>query len=454
MGGIRIALAAAACSVSLVAGKLFEIEGMRHAIQKVMPSNFDGIIKSHIAHGVGFVWYYHKDAKVDADFLSEYNLLAEDLRGMVKITALDCDEFPKKCKDHGADDKNKSAPVVEVFPKLPQPSYKYAGKPEFQKLKNHVNKLIPSDKVTLFKDAAEFKKWVASDPSKPKVVVFSKNEITEQKKLPLIVKGLSVDSVFLNSMRFGYVPASATDIISVLGAKSKVKSPPVWMILKGTGPSGKESKKLWNIDDEKVPTTYRQLHDWINVHSESGMGDQVRTGAQTQASEAEYTAPERLREFHAKSAKELCFGQKALCAIYVSSGPIEDGAIDKVLSWQEKFESQNEREVKYNWMWTNVELQKELLATLEEGEKKAAAKEDRDVEALKLPTMIFVKPPKKKREEKLLAYTRLTNGVEVSDSAVADMVEKIAGGSASYTRADLPKFVTPPKPEPAKKTEL
>ena len=66
--------------------------------------------------------------------------------------------------------------------------------------------------------------------------------------------------------------------------------------------------------------------------------------------------------------------------------------------------------------------------------------------------MIFVKPPKKKREEKLLTYVRMESGSKVSASSVGSMVERIGSG-ATYTRADLPKFSVRAKPEKKKKKD-
>lgn len=53
--------------------------------------------------------------------------------------------------------------------------------------------------------------------------------------------------------------------------------------------------------------------------------------------------------------------------------------------------------------------------------------------------MVFVKPPKKKREEKLLSYVKLNNGDAIDEKTVGAAIEKISAG-ATYARVDLPKF--------------
>lgn len=90
-----------------------------------------------------------------------------------------------------------------------------------------------------------------------------------------------------------------------------------------------------------------------------------------------------------------------------------------------------------------------------EQEKKQAEKEGRDVEQYTYPTMIFVKPPKKKREEKLLSYIRMPSGAKPDDKTVGDIVERISGG-AMYTRVDLPRMAvrTAGAKAGAKKEEL
>lgn len=101
--------------------------------------------------------------------------------------------------------------------------------------------------------------------------------------------------------------------------------------------------------------SFSSLHDWINLYSESGMGDTVKgagSGEETHAEEAEY---EKVRELHTKSQGELCFKQKNVCAIYLQDGgPLADKDADAILSFEGKFASKSDRGIKYNWMWMDV----------------------------------------------------------------------------------------------------
>merc|ERR1740121_322451 len=165
------------------------------------------------------------------------------------------------------------------------------------------------------------------------------------------------------------------------------------------------------------------------------------------AEEVEY---EKVREIHLKSSNELCFKQSSICAIYLSEGKIEDKAADMLVNFESKFAPKSDRGIKYNWMWMDVSQEAEFKKTIEEKEKQAAEKEDRDVEPITYPTMVFVKPPnpKKKREEGLLSYVRVSSGTAITAKSVGAMVEKISGG-VTYLRADRPKFL--PRAKPAKK---
>lgn len=94
----------------------------------------------------------------------------------------------------------------------------------------------------------------------------------------------------------------------------------------------------------------------------------------------------------------------------------------------------------------DISQEPEFKTALVEQEKKKAEKEGRDVEEYTFPTMIFVKPPNKKREEKLLSYIRMPSGTKPTADSVGDMIEKISGG-AMYTRVDLPRMAVRAKPK-------
>lgn len=415
-----------------VSAKKVEIDAMKHDLQQVYQKNFDSVIGTSLPLTVSAVLYFKSSNRGDADAIEVMDQVAKKAKKMLKIAAMDCDDSPAHCKRLGVT----STPHIHIYPKTPQPHFKYEGAVESEAVLKLLYKLMPSDKINSFTTVEDFNSWKKKNPTKPKIILFS-----DKKKAPTILKGLSVDSVFVRTVEFGFVGSEGDAVAADAGAKKKTL-PAIMMAAKG--------KTTWYKEKD---LSYLTLHEWINVNSESGMGDTVKGvdgASEVEAEEPEY---EKVRELHAKSQNELCFKQKNVCAVYLSQGPLDDKAADQLVKYESKFAPKTDRGVKYNWMWIDVTVETEFKSVLDEQEKKQAAKEDRDLEPFTYPTMIFVKPPKKKREEKMLSYIRLESGKAVTDNSVGDMVERIAGG-ATYTRADVPKFTLRQKPAKGKKTEL
>lgn len=409
-----------------------EIDAMKHDVQQIYQKNFDSIIGTSLPLTVSAVLYFRGSNRADQAAIEVLDEVAKKSKKMLKIAAMDCDGSEAHCKRVGVE----STPHVQLYPRTPQPNFKYDGNMAADDILKMLYKLMPGDKINTFKSVEEFHSFKKKNPTKPKIILFS-----EKKKAPTILKGLCTDSVFARTVEFAFVGSDADEVATDAGAKKK-KMPAIMMVSKG--------KTTWYKEKD---VSFLALHEWINVNSESGMGDTVKSAdgaSEVEAEEAEY---EKVRELHSKSQGELCFKQKNVCAIYLSDGAMPDKVADQLVGYESRFAPKADRGVKYNWMWLDVSVEKEFKSSIEEQEKKQAVKEDRDLEPFTYPTMIFVKPPKKKREEKMLSYIRLDSGKTVSTDNVSAMVERIAGG-ATYTRSDLPKFVNRPKPKKGAKTEL
>lgn len=158
------------------------------------------------------------------------------------------------------------------------------------------------------------------------------------------------------------------------------------------------------------------------------MGDSVKStaggsgGGAEAEQEMEAEEFERLRELKDKSQRELCFGQKSMCGILLTDGKATEKDQDTVLGFESRFAPKSDRGIKYNWMWLDVSVESEFKKAIEDKEPDLAEREGRDAEAIKYPTMIFVKPPKKKREEKLLSYLKLGNDMSIDEDSVSDVV--------------------------------
>lgn len=433
----RYTIAASAAAVAASAASV-EIT-MNHDIQGVLAPKFDTVMGASKFSTVSVVWYYKGSNSEDAAFLNTYNELATSHKKMVKFLAMDCENGvnAKHCERTGVT----STPHIRFYPAMPQPSFEYTGTKTVEKISKKVAKLMGS-KVSKFEKVEDFSSWKSKNPTKTKVVLFSPKAGPFQK-----FKGLSTDSVFERTTEFGFVGEVGTggvgDAIADAAGKNAKKAPVIMMISKGKT-TWYGTKKTQKLDD------FLAMHDWINMNSESGMGDSVKDATGQEAPEVEVEV-ERVRELHQKSANDLCFKQKNICAVYLQNSPdLSEETAGKIENLEKAFETSNDRGLKISWMWANSELQKELMQVMEAQEAKLAEREGREVEKFDLPTLVMVKPPRKKREEKFLSYVRMAEGKEVNKENVKLLVEKVAGG-ATYARADVPKWA--PKPAAPKKTK-
>jgi len=421
-------------------GKKVEIDAMRHDIMQVYHNNFDRVISSTQPLTVSAVLYFRSSQAQHGDLIDNvYNEVAKKTKKMLKVAAFDCDipAAKKHCERVGV---TGTEPHVQIYPQSPRPAFKYEGEMTEDALLKLLYKLIPSSGINILTEAKAFDEFKKKNPTKPKLILFS-----DKKKPATMWKGLSTDSVFTRTVEFAYVSVAeaAGDAVAEAAGAKKKKLPAVLMVTRG--------KNAWYKEKDM---SFIALHEWINVNSESGMGDTVR-GADGQHDSAGVEEPEyeKVRELHAKSQHELCFKQKNICGIYLSDGKLDDKVADTINEFESAFAPKGDRGAKYSWMWLDVSVESEFKRTIEEQETRQAAKEDRDVGLFAYPTMIFVKPPKKKREEKMLTYIRMESGQKVDHKTVGAIVEKIGSG-ATYTRSDLPKFTVRTQAKKAKKEEL
>merc|ERR1719357_1313921 len=106
----------AACAAAL------NIDPMDHDIQKITSQNFDGVIGKFRDSSISALWLYNSENYNDGKFLDDYNKVAKNLKGMVKVTAMDCAEYSnsKFCKSAKASLKEGSdTPHVKIYPPFP-----------------------------------------------------------------------------------------------------------------------------------------------------------------------------------------------------------------------------------------------------------------------------------------------------------------------------------------------
>merc|ERR1712176_976775 len=100
------------------------------------------------------------------------------------------------------------------------------------------------------------------------------------------------------------------------------------------------------------------LKDWVNLHSESGMGDKVSgAGAKEEVSieEAKPWLVQEVPELTGKSQQDICFKGEGLCVIYLKDGAISAAETDMLSGLSKKFTSQlSDRGAKMKFMWMNL----------------------------------------------------------------------------------------------------
>merc|ERR1719253_1302295 len=102
------------------------------------------------------------------------------------------------------------------------------------------------------------------------------------------------------------------------------------------------------------------LKDWVNLHSESGMGDKVQGGDKEEVSieEAKPWLVQEMPELTAKSQQDICFKGEGLCVIYLKDGDLSAEETDMLTGLSKKFTSQlSDRGAKMKWMWLNTEVE-------------------------------------------------------------------------------------------------
>lgn len=374
-----------------------KIEAMKHDIQQIQASNFDGVIGKFRDNAVSALWFFKDDNAKDEAFLDEYQKVAADMKGMSKVCAISCTEHSAFCTKQGITE----TPTIMVYPVNPIPAFKFEGKMEAKAISGKISKLMPDNSIKLTKDNVDT--FLTTEPSKPKVILFS-----NKKSVPLIWKALSSETVFRRTVKFGFASEEDTEIVS----KFKVKKYPTVIMQRGSKAEVKE--------EYKGDLKFIALKDWVNLHSESGMGDKVQgAGGGKEEESIEEAKPwlvQEVPELTAKSHQDVCFKGDGLCVIYLKDGEASTAEIDMLTGLSKKFTSQlSDRGAKMKWMWMNLAI---------EGEYKKL------FEPTMLPSAVVFNPHKR------LRFTMLDHGedneIKGDEAGLSKLLDKVLGGDARF----------------------
>jgi len=375
----------------------FKIEAMQHDIQQITDKNFDGVIGKFRDHSVAALWYFKDDNSEDKKFLDEYNKVGKELKGMAKVTAINCNDWPLFCKKNNV----KTTPSIMMYPVNPFPAFLYEGKMESKGIAGKLSKMIPDQSTKIGKDNID--SWLTSDASKPKVLVFS-----NKKNPPTILKALSTDTVFARAAKFGFVTEDETEVVQ----KFKVKKFPSVVMQRKVGT---EFKK----DTYSGEMNFLDLQAWVNPYVESGMGDKVgnQQGKEANIEDDQPWLTQEIPELTAKSGSQICFKGEGLCVIYLKDGEATQAEIEMLTGLSKKFTSNlSGRGAKMKWMWLNLAIE-------------TGFKDLFNVDML--PSAVVFNPHKR------LRFTKLDHGedkeIKGDEDGLSKLMDKVLGGDARFT---------------------
>jgi hypothetical protein len=339
---------------------------------------------------------------------------------MAKVCAISCDDWPVFCKNHDVT----QTPSIKMFPTNPIPAYKFEGKMEAKAISARVASMIPNNALVLNKENIDT--YLTTEPTKPKVILFSKKD-----KPPTILKALSSETVFRRTIKFGLIPEAEADLVK----RFKVSKFPTVLMQRG----GKAEEK----ETYKGDLTFGGLKEWINLYSESGMGDKVAGAGGKEEESLEDAKPwlvQKVPELTGKSANDICFKGEGLCVIYLKDGETSADEVNMLEGLSEKFTSQlSDRGAKMKWMWMNLKIEtnfKDLFAPEQ------------------MPSAVVFNPHKR------LRFTNLYHGedgeIKGDVQGLTNLMDKVLGGDARFKMVPgqkLPSFAVR-ETSSKKKTEL
>jgi len=195
-------------------------------------------------------------------------------------------------------------------------------------------------------------------------------------------------------------------------------------------------------DEYKGEMNFMGLKEWVNLHSESGMGDKVAgAGGKEEASieEAKPWLVQEVPELNQKSQNDICFKGEGLCVIYLKEGEITSVETDMLTRLSKKFTSQlSDRGAKMKFMWMNAGAEPEFKKLFEPA---------------MLPSAVVFNPHKR------LRFAKLDHGedneVLGNEAGISSLMDKVLGGDARFKMVPgqkLPSWSV--RDEKAKKSEL
>jgi len=369
---LRVAVLAAAASCVLAEkGDLYGKDGKEKGsiVEVLNHLNFGTHIKKPDSMNHVKLIEFHKDSANCKAFVKDYNSLAKTFKGIIKVTAVNCNTQKKICDEYGV----KEFPTLKVIPPGGFGTQDYSGERNEKavyawtlKFFSHFVEKVNSENVDAF---------LNKEAGKYKALLF-----TDKPKTPLMWRGVSVD--LKGKMTLGVVQKDDKGVCS----RYKVTKFPQILVVK---PGQKKPIKF----DGKL-TDIREIFEFLNKYQETFAME--NSAADEELAQKKPWLSEAVPELTSLSAQDVCYGADAWCVIVAgkrgADGKLEKSVLDTVIASKSKHASGS---VKLAFMWVDAERESGFtkalglegtpkVAVMRTGKRTRYAKSDDDVTSASL----------------------------------------------------------------------
>jgi protein disulfide-isomerase A6 len=394
-----------ACAVfDVVAAKSFFSD--KTEVVSLSKLNFNNVIKKNRDDHVSLVMFYANHDGNSKKAGPEYEKLALDLKGIVRLGAVDCADHADVCKEYDIE----THPSVKLFP---TGSYKFVqdwkGEMNMDKIKKWATKALPNFVTKI--DTSSVDEWLGKNKSKPHAILF-----TDKPKTASLTKALSAD--FKGRILMGEAQASDSNLVK----RFKVKKFPALVIQLNEKDLVPYKGEMTHTEIFKVMNNYAETNAMEKMHAPSGGDDEPARPWLNQP------VPQVIHD----SLKDVCLDIKGVCMIAFANGEagkLNAGSMDILLNLKNKFEANIDRGTKFAFMWVDATVESEFTSGFGIESK---------------PAIIAFKPGKRKR-------FALHEG-DFSEKSISEFCDKVMGGDVRFKNMpELPKLTPPPPKEDKKK---
>jgi len=369
---LRVALLVAAASCVLgEKGDLYGKDGPQKEsiVEQLNHLNFGTHIKKPDSmHHVKLI-EFHKDSANCKSFVKDYNALAKQFKGIVKVTAVNCATQKKICDEYSI----KDYPTLKVIPPGGFGTQDYTGERNEKavyswalKFFSHFVEKVNSENIDSF---------LNKEAGKYKALLF-----TDKAKTPLMWRGVSVD--LKGKMSLGLVQKEDK---GVTGRFKVTKFPQILVVKPGQKKPIKFEGKLTDI---------REIFEFLNKYQETFALE--NSAADEELAQKKPWLSEAVPELTSLSAQDVCYGADAWCVIVAgkrgADGKLEKKVLDTMVTSKSKHASGS---VKLSFMWVDADREAAFakalgiegapkVAVLRTGKRTRYAKSDDEVTSANL----------------------------------------------------------------------